>query len=180
MFLRLFLLFTLVPLVELYVLIRLGSLIGAGPTILIVLLTGAAGAWLARREGFRSWNAVQAELGAGRLPAEELLHALLVVIAGALLVTPGVFTDAFGLLTLIRPVRTAMIRRVRRRIAVRLQGGDLQVWVHDAGPQAGVSLGRRRPTEPPATGSRPGPRSAGWSGPDAGEREPRPGRVIDL
>ena len=111
MFFRLLLLFTLVPLVELYLLIRIGGLIGAGPTILLVLGTGAVGAWLARREGLRSWIAVQQELAAGRLPAEELLHALLVVIAGVLLVTPGVFTDAFGLLMLVRPVRAALIRR---------------------------------------------------------------------
>lgn len=131
MLFRLFLLFTLVPLVELYLLIRIGSIIGAGPTVLLVLVTGAAGAWLARREGFRSWIAVQQELAAGRLPAAELLHALLVVIAGALLVTPGVFTDAVGLLMLSRPVRAALIQRVQRRIGRKIQTGEMRVWVQE-------------------------------------------------
>lgn len=158
MFLRLLLLFTLVPLVELYVLIRLGGLLGAGPTILLVLATGIAGAWLARREGFRSWIAVQAELAAGRLPGVELLHALVVVIAGVLLVTPGVFTDLFGILLLIRPVRTAMIGRVRNRIASRLRTGDVQVFIHEGSD---------------------GPRE--WAGrpPDDGSERSR-GRVIDI
>lgn len=135
MLFRLFLLFTLVPLVELYLLIRIGAVIGAGPTVLLVLGTGAAGAWLARREGFRSWIAVQRELAAGRLPTAELLHALLVVIAGALLVTPGVFTDAVGLLMLFRPVRTSLIRRVQGRITRKIQTGDMRVWVNE-GSQA--------------------------------------------
>ena len=171
MFLRLFLLFTLVPLVELYALIRLGSLIGAGPTILLVLATGAAGAWLARREGFRSWKAVQSELGAGRLPAEELLHALVVVIAGVLLVTPGVFTDAFGLLMLIRPVRAAMIRKVRSRIGRSLESGGVHVWVHDVAPPGGR-------TERAGHGELPV--GDEWPGAGGGRREPRQGRVIDL
>lgn len=179
MFLRLFLLFTLVPLVELYVLIRLGAWIGAGPTILLVVGTGAAGAWLARREGFRSWRAVQSELAAGRLPAAELLHALLVVVAGVLLVTPGVFTDAFGLLTLIRPVRAAMIRRLQTSITGRLQTGDARLWVHEAAPGSGSSVGRRT-TDPAAAGGQGSPEQGGWPDPDAREREPRPGRVIDV
>ena len=173
MFFRLFLLFTLVPLVELYALIRLGGLIGAGPTILLVLATGAAGAWLARQEGFRSWRAVQAELAAGRLPTEELLHTLLVVIAGVLLVTPGIFTDALGLLMLIRPVRAAMIRAARSKLARSLEAGEMRVWVHpnlEAGRWGPVSPGSGPPTPPDlAEPSRSG-----------GEGEPRRGRVIDL
>jgi len=172
LFLRLFLLFTLVPLVELYALIRLGSLIGTGPTILLVLGTGAAGAWLARREGFRSWSAVQSELAAGRLPAEELLHALVVVIAGVLLVTPGVFTDAFGLLLLIRPVRAAMIRRVRNRIDRGIQSGDMHFWVHETSSQPD---GRTRRTGPDEL-----PEAAEWPSSGEGEPEPRRGRVIDV
>jgi UPF0716 protein FxsA len=172
LFLRLFLLFTLVPLLELYALIRLGSLIGAGPTILLVLGTGAAGAWLARREGFRSWSAVQSELAAGRLPAEELLHALVVVIAGVLLVTPGGFTDAFGLLLLIRPVRAAMIRRVRNRIDRGIQSGDVRFWVHEGSSQPGSGTDRAGRDELSD--------AAEWPGAGGAEHEPRRGRVIDV
>ena len=88
------------------------------------------------------------------MPASELLHALLVVIAGALLVTPGVFTDAFGLLMLFRPVRASLIQRVQERITKRIQTGDVHVWVQD-GENA-------------------------WTGtPTDDERESRP-RVIDV
>lgn len=173
MFFRLLLLFTLVPLVELYVLIRIGGLIGGGPTVLLVLGTGAVGAWLARREGLRSWIAVQRELASGRLPTNELLHGLLVVVSGVLLVTPGIFTDAFGLLMLIRPVRTGMISRVQRRLASRIQAGDVRLWVQEASPPSGASAGGPGSTEEPDTAEWPGASAAA-------QREPRRGRVIDL
>jgi UPF0716 protein FxsA len=123
MLLRLFLLFTLVPLAELMLLIRIGGLIGLFPTLLLVVATGAAGAWLARAEGLRSWMAVQGELAEGRIPGEELVHGMLVLIAGIVLVTPGVLTDIAGLILLVRPIRQALIRRIRERFTRRLEEG---------------------------------------------------------
>ncbi len=123
MLLRLFLLFTLVPLIELAILIEIGQLIGLLPTLALVIGTGAAGAWLARREGARSWRAVQRELGVGRLPGRELVHGLIVLIAGIVLVTPGVLTDVAGLLLLLRPVRRAVIRKLQDHYARRLERG---------------------------------------------------------
>lgn len=123
MLLRLFLLFTLVPLVELMLLIRIGGLIGLFPTLLLVVATGAAGAWLARAEGLRSWMAVQGELAEGRIPGEELVHGMLVLIAGIVLVTPGVLTDIAGLILLVRPIRQLLIRRLRERFTRRLEEG---------------------------------------------------------
>jgi UPF0716 protein FxsA len=125
MLLRLLLAFTLVPLAELALLLQIGQWLGLGTTLALVIGTGLAGAWLARREGLRSWAAVQGELAAGRLPGEELLHALLVLIAGVILVTPGVLTDAAGLLLMIRPVRLALVRRLRTRLAARIQVGAI-------------------------------------------------------
>lgn len=124
MFLRLFLLFTLVPLLELAVLLRLGSLIGLGPTLLLVVATGVAGAWLARREGLRSWRAVQRELAAGRFPGAELLHGVLILVAGVVLVTPGVLTDALGILLLVRPARRRIVAGLRTRFAPRVEGPE--------------------------------------------------------
>lgn len=121
MFFRLFLLFTLVPLLELFLLLRIGSLIGAGSTLLLVIATGVAGAWMARKEGLRSWLAVQRELGAGRFPGEELLHSLLILVAGVVLVTPGVLTDLAGICLLARPLRQGLIRRLRERFAARVR-----------------------------------------------------------
>ena len=118
---RLILLFTLLPLAELSLLLRIGEWLGAGPTLGLVIGTGVVGAWLARREGLRTWERVRGELAEGRMPGEELLHALLVLIAGVVLVTPGVLTDAAGLLLLVRPVRVAVVKRARKRLAERVQ-----------------------------------------------------------
>ena len=123
MLLRLFLLFTIVPLLELMLLLRIGALIGLWPTIAIVIGTGFAGAWLARREGSRSWRAVQAELAGGQIPGEELLHGLFVMIAAIVLVTPGVLTDLAGLVLLVRPVRRRLIAGLRKRFESRLVPG---------------------------------------------------------
>ena len=125
---RLFLLFTLVPLAELFLLIEVGEWIGAGPTVALVLATGVVGAWLARREGTRSWAAVRRELADGTLPAEELLGAALVVLSGAFLVTPGILTDAVGLLLLARPVRGRVAGRIRRSLQARLEEGAIRVF----------------------------------------------------
>jgi UPF0716 protein FxsA len=118
---RLILLFTVLPLVELSLLLRIGEWLGAGPTIGLVIATGVVGAWLARREGARTWGRVQADVAGGRMPGAELLDALLIFIAGLVLVTPGVLTDLAGLLLLIRPARELVARRIRKRLAARMQ-----------------------------------------------------------
>lgn len=123
MLLRLFLLFTLVPIAELALLIRIGGVIGVPYTLALVIATGAAGAWLARREGLRSWLAVQNELATGRVPGEELGHGVLILIAGIVLLTPGVITDVMGIALLMRPVRRAIIRRVRASFERQLAEG---------------------------------------------------------
>lgn len=173
MLLRLFLLFTLVPLVELFLLLRIGALIGAGPTVLLVIATGVAGAWLARREGLRSWRAVQAELEAGRLPARELLHSLLILIAGVVLVTPGVLTDLVGLLLLLRPLRRRLIAKVERGLRGRAAGGAASF-----GPGRGAVFW----WSAFSSGSRPshdGPPPREIEEPDP-EPDSRPPRVIEL
>jgi len=115
MWIRLLLAFTLVPVLELWLLLRIGAWLGAGAAVALVILTGIAGATLARREGLYAWSTVQAELTAGRIPGRKLLEALLVLLAGILLVTPGVLTDAVGLLLLVRPVRARLARRLEER-----------------------------------------------------------------
>lgn len=115
MLIRLLLAFTLVPVAELWLLLRIGAWLGAGATVALVVLTGIVGATLARREGVHAWSAVQAELAAGRLPGRKLLEAVLVLVAGIVLVTPGVLTDTVGLLLLVRPVRARVVRRLEER-----------------------------------------------------------------
>jgi len=118
MFVRLLLLFTVVPLVELFLLLVIGRLIGALATIALVIVTGVLGAWLARSQGLRTWVRVRSELQSGRIPTEALLDGLLIFIAGAVLLTPGILTDLMGFALLTpagrRVVRQAVAQRMRR------------------------------------------------------------------
>ena len=110
MFARLFVLFLIVPVIEIYLLIKVGSFIGAVPTVAALLLISLAGAWLVRHQGFHILARIQAELGQGRLPAAELLDGALVLVGGVLLLTPGFFTDFLALFFLI-PASRAVIKQ---------------------------------------------------------------------
>lgn len=96
MFIKLLIIFTFVPLLELYILIEAGRTIGLGATVLLVLLTGIAGAWLARSQGTEILRQIQTETAGGRMPAAALLDGALVLAGGLLLLTPGFFTDLLG------------------------------------------------------------------------------------
>lgn len=120
MLLRLLALFVLVPMVELALLVWMGSRVGFWPTIALVVLTGTAGALLMRGQGARAWRAIRDEMAAGRVPAAELLDGLLVLIGGVVLLTPGVLTDLAGIALLVpatrRRVRAALRRRLERAV----------------------------------------------------------------
>ena len=115
MFFRLVLLFTLVPLAELYLLLVTGRWLGVPATIALVLFTGALGAWLARSQGVATFARVRSQLAEGAMPTDALADGLLILVAGAVLLTPGLLTDVCGFLLLV-PVSRAQIRRwlVRR------------------------------------------------------------------
>lgn len=115
MFGRLFLLFTLIPIIELYTLVSVGSVIGGLPTIGIVILTGIAGAWLARMEGFNTMQKVRQSLNEGQVPADEMVEALLILVAGLLLLTPGFVTDFAGLAMLLPFTRKPLARWLRKQ-----------------------------------------------------------------
>lgn len=114
MLLKLFLCFTLIPVVELYLLIKVGTIIGGFNTILLVILTGFAGAWLAKMEGIHTMLKVRMNLQQGIMPAEELLDAVIILVAGVVLITPGLITDFFGLL-LLWPVSRNFFKRTLRK-----------------------------------------------------------------
>jgi UPF0716 protein FxsA len=123
MLLYLFLLFTIVPLVELALLIWIGGQTAWWVPIVGVLLTGIAGAALARWQGWRALKRIQDDLHAGRIPAQAVIDGVLILVAAILLVTPGVLTDAVGLALLIPPIR-AIVKRgamawFRRNVEVR-------------------------------------------------------------
>lgn len=110
MFGRLLALFLIVPVVELALLIQLGGLIGFWPTIGIIVLTGITGTYLAKREGLSVWRRFNDRLKQGQLPGRELLDGVIILVAGALLITPGVLSDIAGLIGLV-PVTRGVLRR---------------------------------------------------------------------
>ncbi|MBW2715581.1 MAG: FxsA family protein [Deltaproteobacteria bacterium] len=124
---RLLLLFILVPAVELALLIELGKMIGTPGTLGIIVLTGAVGASLARRQGLRVLRDLQAETTAGRLPAEPLMDGAIILLAGALLITPGILTDVFGFLCLVPATRALVKRAARRRFERAMREGSVVV-----------------------------------------------------
>lgn len=123
MFLRLLLLFTIVPLVELFLLVQLGRVVGAWPTIALVLCTGVLGAALARHQGLGVVRRLQSELQSGGLPADALIDGLLILVAAAVLLTPGLLTDVMGFVLLVprgrRAVRSIVGRWLGSRFALR-------------------------------------------------------------
>jgi len=110
------LIFLIVPLVEIYILIQVGQIIGAGWTILFVVSTAVIGIQLLKRQGLSTMMRAQQKMSSGEMPAQELLEGFALVIAGAFLLTPGFFTDAFGFLLLIPPTRHWMIRKLQARL----------------------------------------------------------------
>ena len=127
MFLKLFLAFTLIPVVELYLLIKVGSVIGALNTILLVILTGASGAYLARLQGLQTMFRVRTRLQQGEMPAEDLLDALIILAAGIVLLTPGFLTDIAGLLLLLPMSRRKFKKWLRRNLDEWLQNSRVRI-----------------------------------------------------
>jgi UPF0716 protein FxsA len=125
MFARLLLLFLLVPLVEIYVLIKVGSVLGAGYTIILVIFTAIVGAYLARSEGAQAMLRVRANMDQGIMPGDDILDALLILVAGLVLLTPGFVTDIFGLLLLFKPSRRLIRRYVREKLEDWIRNRDI-------------------------------------------------------
>lgn len=114
--------FVAIPLVEIWAIIQVGQIIGAWPTILLLILDSVVGAWLVRREGGRAWRALTTAINTGKMPAKELADGALLLIGGTLMLTPGFVTDAVGLFLIApftRPfARGALTRIVTRRLVV--------------------------------------------------------------
>jgi UPF0716 protein FxsA len=124
---RLFLLFTVVPLLELYILIKIGGYIGAFPTVGLVVLTALLGFVLARFEGLRKLQQIKRSLSLGIVPAEEMLDGVLIFVGGVLLIIPGVLTDLFALILLIPYTRTIFKRWLRRRFDRMIATGNVRL-----------------------------------------------------
>ncbi len=114
----LFLAFLAVPLIEIGLFIQIGGAIGLFPTLAIVILTAVAGTWLVRNQGALALGNLRRSFSELNDPTEPLAHGAMILIAGALLLTPGFFTDAVGFSLLMPPVRTAVLKYARKRIKV--------------------------------------------------------------
>ncbi len=122
MFLKLFLAFTLIPVIEIYLLIEIGSRLGAIPTVIIVVLTGLTGAYLARIQGMITMMKVRNSMQQGIMPEDELIDALLILVAGIVLITPGFMTDITGIILLIPRTRYRINRFLKQWI---------EQWIRD-------------------------------------------------
>lgn len=141
------------PILEIYVIIQVGQVIGAGPTLVLLILESALGAWIVKNEGRRAWSALSQAFSTGRLPGRELADAALVLVGGTLLLTPGFVTDVFGFFFVL-PFTRPLARR----------------WLSWA-------VSRRMLRSRPATRPQPGSRDS--TGASGGDDRVVPGEVVD-
>ncbi|MFF0311462.1 FxsA family protein [Streptosporangium sp. NPDC004379] len=179
----LFLLFLVVPILEIWVLIQAGQVIGGWPTVALLLADSLLGAWIVRREGRRAWRGLQESLRDGRMPERELADGAMVVTGGMLLLTPGFLTDIAGFLCLL-PLTRPLVRRLGAWFFARRVRSTLARSA--AGPVLGSPFGAGSPfgtgADSPFGGTR-GPGGPGGSGPvihgEVIRDEPGPGPVRD-
>ena len=127
MFFKLFILFTIIPIAELYLLIKIGGMIGAFNTVLIILFTAVIGAYLAKTQGFVVIRKINQALNEGRIPAQELLDGLFVLIGGFTLLTPGFLTDFIGLSMLFPLTRILYIKLAVRIIQNKIETAQWRI-----------------------------------------------------
>ncbi len=123
MFALLLLLLLVVPFVELWVIVEVWRTIGGPETLLVLVAISVVGAWMVKREGLGVWVRLNAQLAQGRLPTDEIIDGALVVLAGALLLTPGFVTDGVGLILLVPPSRAGLRALARRQVRRRVEQG---------------------------------------------------------
>lgn len=131
------LLFLVVPIAELAVIIKVGSVLGIWMTIGLLIAVSLVGAWLVKWQGLFTLRKVQAELVQGRLPTRQFVDGALILVAGALMLTPGFITDAIGLLLLVPPTRAAA-----RGIVMRRFSGRIETFGRTRGPAPPPGSGR--------------------------------------
>jgi UPF0716 protein FxsA len=168
------LIFILVPIAELYVIIKVGGVIGVLPTLALLLADAVLGSMLLRHQGRAAWIRFNRALAEGRLPHKEVFDGVLVIIGGTLLLTPGFLTDILGLILLIPPTRALVrgmsTRWVRRRMAM---GGGATIFTFGTGPRPRPRPAPGGPGRPPR---RPAPEDPfGWEEPPPPPPPPRSG-----
>lgn|SRR5690606_13758324 len=157
MFLILLVLLIAVPIAELYVIVQVAQEIGVLETIALLIIVSAIGAWLVKREGLAVLARVQDQIEHGRVPTKELVDGLLLLLAGALMLTPGFLSDVLGILLILPPtravVRSIAIRSFRGRVVsgrgVHFGGGRVWTRVYDVRERDADDGGPPSPPRPP-------------------------------
>ena len=176
MLFRVVLLFLLLPAIEFMLFIQVEKLIDFWPTVGLILVTGIVGGYLARREGASTWKKMNARLQQGGLPGNEIVDGVIILVAGALLVTPGVLTDVVGFLGLVPPTRRLIRRFLIKRFKGKLETGSMNVQYgvgfgsggFGGGDFGGSPMSGPDPERPdgfdPDDSETPGERPAHWQG----------------
>ena len=128
MLIRLILLFTVIPLIELYLLIQVGRYLGSFQTIMIVLITGIIGGLLARSQGLSVQRQIRLDLQNGIIPTDSLIDGCFILIAGALLITPGMITDIFGFVLMVPFFRGWLKKRLKDILKRKFESGRFQYY----------------------------------------------------
>lgn len=123
-FAPIFVFFLIIPLAEIWFLIKVGGVVGAGWTIFLVVFTAVVGAGLVRVQGLSTLNRIQQSMQQGQMPAMAMFEGLALFLAGALLLTPGFFTDAIGFSLLIPPLRRLMIKSILMKSVIKMRPGS--------------------------------------------------------
>jgi UPF0716 protein FxsA len=123
-FQSIFLLVLIIPFVEIYLLLKVGGIIGAFPTIFLVVFTAVLGTWLLRQQGFATFQRLRANLAQGKIPAYEMIEGPIILVGGALLLTPGFITDMLGFACLVPQLRRKLAQYIIENHLV--QGGIFQ------------------------------------------------------
>jgi UPF0716 protein FxsA len=171
--LLLVLLFILVPIAELYVIIKVGEAIGVLPTLALLVADALLGSLLLRQQGRAAWIRFNRALAENRLPHKEVFDGVLIIMGGALLLTPGFLTDVLGLIFLIPPTRAAVRALAARIVRGRMARGGVTFWTLGRVPRPP----RRRPAPRGPQARGPGPEDPfGWEEPPVPPRRtgPRP------
>ena len=125
---KLIALFTIAPLVELYILLKMAEVTGPAATFLLVLVTGIAGGYLAKSEGKMIINKIKIELNSGRMPGNELINGLCVLIGGAFLITPGIITDILGFSLVMPGTREIFKIYIKKKLRKIIDGGNIHIY----------------------------------------------------
>lgn len=147
-----FFLFIAMPVLEIFLLIQVGSAIGALATIAIVIFTAILGTWMLRAQGLSTLARAQNRLSGGEVPAFEMMEGLALAVGGALLLTPGFVTDAIGFACLLPFTRSLLVRGLSKRVKVGAVGGGFSASATSASADRRSPYGRAEPSKPEIDG----------------------------